>query len=250
LLSLAILLCLATLGVQGLADQADAAVPASFTPQPGLATDISQGANGSLWAVGTNPVPGGFGIYRWTGGGWARVPGGAVKIAVAPDGTPFIINSAHRTYEWSGSTWVPGPGTLTDIALGADGSLWAIGTNPVPGGFGIYQWTARGWARVAGGAVKIAVAPDGTPFMINSAQNFYAWTGSTWIHFPGTLTDIAFGADLSLWAIGTDPRPGGFGIYQLTANGWARVPGGAVSITVGPKGRPWIINSSNHIYAG
>jgi hypothetical protein len=248
--ALAIALFTVMMGVPGLVNRADAAVQSViFAPKPGAATDISEGANGSVWAIGANPVSGGFGIYHWTGSGWTGVPGGAVTIAVAPDGTPFVINSAHKTYAWTGSSWIQGPGALTDIAFGADGSLWAIGANPGPGGFGIYQWTNNGWTRVAGEAVKIAVAPDGTPFVINSAHNTYALTGGSWVRGPGALTDIALGADGSLWGLGTNPGPGGFGIYQWTNSGWTRVAGWAVSITVGPKGTPWVINSSNRIYA-
>jgi hypothetical protein len=248
--AMAIALCTVLMGVSGVVNRADAAVLSpAFVLKPGAATDISEGANGSVWIIGTNPVPGGFGIYHWNGSGWSRMPGGAVTIAVGPDGTPFIVNSAHWTYEWTGSGWVRGPGLLTDLALGADGSAWAIGTNPVPGGFGIYHWNGSGWSRMPGGAVTIAVDPDGTPFVINSVHNTYAWTGSGWALGPGLLTDLASGADGSLWGVGTNPVPGGFGIYTLTDNGWARVRGGAVSITVGPKGTPWIINSLHKIYA-
>ena len=79
------------------------------------------------------------------------LPGGAVTIAVAPDGTPFVINSAHQPFLWTGSSWEQGPGTVTDIALGANDALWAIGTNAVPGGFGIYEWVSNGWAEVPEG---------------------------------------------------------------------------------------------------
>ena len=47
--------------------------PPFFSLRRGSATDISVGANGSVWAVGTNPVGGGFGIYHWTGSGWTSV---------------------------------------------------------------------------------------------------------------------------------------------------------------------------------
>jgi hypothetical protein len=70
----------------------------SFRMLPGAATDVAAGANGSVWVVGTNPVPGGYGIYRWTGRGWAGVAGGAVTIAVGPDGSPWVINSADHLY--------------------------------------------------------------------------------------------------------------------------------------------------------
>jgi hypothetical protein len=96
-----------------------------------------------------------------------------VSITVAPDGTPFIVNNTHWTYEWTGSRWVRGPGLLTDLAIGADGSLWAIGTNPVPGGYGIYHWNGNGWTRVTGGAVAITVGPKGMPWVINSIHHIY-----------------------------------------------------------------------------
>jgi hypothetical protein len=92
-----------------------------------------------VWAIGTNPVPGGYGIYQWTGSGWVAEPGAA-----------------------------------TDITIGANGSVWAIGTNPVPGGYGIYQWTGRGWARIPGGAMKIAIDVWGYPWVTNSRNQIYA----------------------------------------------------------------------------
>jgi hypothetical protein len=119
-------------------------------------------------------VAGGFPIYQFTDNGWVQVPGGAVTITVAPDGTPFVINSAHNTYERIGSSWVQGPGALTDIAFGADGSLWGVGIRPVPGGFPVYQFTDNGWAGVAGGAVTITVGPTGRPWVINSSNRVFA----------------------------------------------------------------------------
>jgi hypothetical protein len=148
--------------------------PISFRLQPGAATDISQGADGSLWVIGTNPVAGGYGIYEWTGSGWAPVRGGAVAIAVAPDGTPAVINSAHQIFEWTGSGWALGPGSARDIAVGADGSGWVIGTNATPGGYGIYRWNGSGWSPIAGGAVDIAAGPVGRPWVINSNHQIFA----------------------------------------------------------------------------
>ena len=65
-------------------------------------------------------------------------------------------------------------GAATDIAVGANNSVWVIGTNPVGGGYGIYQRSGSGWAAVTGGAVTIAVAPNGSPWIINSSHQIYA----------------------------------------------------------------------------
>ena len=132
------------------------------------------GANGSVWIVGTNPVAGGYGIYRWTGSGWTPVPGGATRIAVDPSGNPWVVNSAGQIYNWVGNDWVVHSGAATDIGVGADGSVWIVGTNPVAGGYGIYTWTGPGLVPVPGGAVVISVGPSGNPWVVNSAGQIYS----------------------------------------------------------------------------
>jgi hypothetical protein len=113
---------------------------------PGAATDIAAGANGSVWVVGTNTVPGGFGIYRWTGSGWTGVPGGAVRIGLGPDGTPWLVNSVHQIYQGTAGTGTITPPDMqlqvpaNDISIGASGAsqrqlqfthiTWDAGTGP------------------------------------------------------------------------------------------------------------------------
>ena len=221
----------------------------SFAAVPGSGTDISVGANGSVWTIGANPVPGGYGIYHWTGSSWSAVAGGAVTIAVDPTGNPWVINSAHQIFHWTGSGWVHYPGGATDISVGANGSVWIIGANPVPGGYAIYHWTGSSWSAVAGGAVTIAVDPTGNPWVINSAHQIFHWTGSGWVHYPGGATDISVGANGSVWIIGANPVPGGYAIYHWTGSSWSAVAGGAVTIAVATNGHPWVINSAHHIFA-
>ena len=238
-----------TLGTDGSFAVSRVFPPPPWILDPGAATDISVGANGAVWVIGTNTVPGGHGIYTWTGANWAAVPGGAVKVAVGPDGSPWVINSANHIYHRSGTTWIGYPGAATDISVGANGAVWVIGTNTVPGGHGIYTWTGSAWAGVAGGAVKVAVGPDGSPWVINSANHIYHRSGTTWIGYPGAATDISVGADGAVWVIGTNTVPGGHGIYTWTGSAWAGVAGGAVDVALGPDGSRWVINSANHIYS-
>ena len=58
--------------------------------------------------------------------------------------------------------------------MGANGSVWIVGTNPVAGGYGIYQWTGGVWASVAGGAVGLSVGPSGNPWIVDSARRIYS----------------------------------------------------------------------------
>jgi hypothetical protein len=224
----------------------------SFTPVAGAATDISVGANGEVWVIGTNAVKGGRAIYRLTGAGWVLEPGGGVDIAVGPDGNPWVVNSTQQIYSWNGSGWVARPGAAHDVTIGGDGTPFVIGTNPVGGGnFGIYVWSSGSWFPLSGGGVTISGGPDGLPWVNNAAHQIYRLTvqgqALVWTRLSGAATNIGVG-DLAAWVVGTNSVGGGHGIYHLNGTSWVRVPGGAVSIAAGPDGNPWVINSAHQIY--
>jgi len=204
----------------------------SWQQLPGLAKDIGIGAGGSAWVIGTDPCPGGFGIYFWNGTNWSRVDGGAARIAVAPDGNPWVVNAYGNIFRRAGGAWQQLSGLAKDIGIGANGSAWVIGTDSVPGGFGIYFWNGTNWSRVDGGAARIAVAPDGNPWVVNAFGNIFRRAGSGWQQLPGLAKDIGIGPNGSVWITGTDPVPGGFGIYFWNGSDWSRVDGGGVSISV------------------
>ena len=139
------------------------------------------------------------------------------------------------------------PGAATNIAVGGNGSVWVTGSNPVPSGYGIYQWTGSNWAPYRGDAVHIAVDPFGSPWVVNSTGQIYHWDGSGWLKYPGAATNIAVGANGSVWIVGTNQASGSYGIYRWTESSWAPYPGGAVHIAVDPLGQPWLTNASGQI---
>src|SRR5438045_4627753 len=118
--------------------------------------------------IGTNKVPGGFGIYKLAGKNWQNIPGGAVRIAVCPGDQAWVVNDHHNIFRWVGRSWQLIPGAAEDVGCGANGSVWVIGTNPETGGFGIYQFNGHnGWNKIPGSAVRIAVGPGGDPYVVN-----------------------------------------------------------------------------------
>ena len=223
-------------------------IPA-FSLRPGAGTAISIGANGTVWILGTNPVSGNFGIFRWNGSTWTGVPGGGVRIAVDPAGNPWLVNAVHQIFHWNGRAWTAFPGLATDISVGANGALWVVGTNPIAGGFGIFRWNGSAWVAVPGGGVRIAVDAAGNPWLINNARRIFHWNGKSWDSFPGAATDIAVGPHGPAWIVGASPVGGGFGLFRWNGSAWIAVPGGAVHIAVAPSGNPWIINSARQIYS-
>jgi len=147
----------------------------SWEQLPETAKDIGIGANGSVWIIGTNPVIGGYGIYRWDKENWEVVDGGAVRIDVDPNGNPWIVKDNGSIYKRVGDSWEQLFGTAKDIGIGANGSVWIIGTNTVSGGYGIYRWDGKNWEGVDGGALQISVDRDGIPWIVDSLNHVYIY---------------------------------------------------------------------------
>lgn len=134
----------------------------------GRATDIGVGADGSVWVIGSNKVSGGYGIYRWTGRTWTRVPGGAVRIAVDRDGNAWVVNSGGGIYRYDGRRFVRLPGAAKDIGAGADGSVWVTTANG-----DIYKWDENNWKKQIGSGVTIAVGGRGEAWVVDSANRIH-----------------------------------------------------------------------------
>jgi len=226
---------------------------------PGLAKDIAIGADGTAWVIGTNAAYGGFTIHRWDGGNWPAVDGGAVRIAVAPDGHPWVVNDANEIYERVGNVWKIRPGSAKDISVGADGSVWVVGTNPMNGGFGIYRWNGRDWDAIDGGGVRIAVTQHGMPWVVNDAGAIYRripglpGRPAHWELVPNrTATDIAMGPGDTVWVTGTDTVQDGHSLYWTDdgSGRWSQIDGGAVAIAADNRNEPWIVTDRGIIREG
>ena len=137
---------------------------------PELGTDISVGADGTAWLVGYDPLDKTRDLYRWTGSAWDRMDGDGFRIAVDPRGNPWVLDGDGDVKYWDGVRWIDQPGRGTDIAVGANGDIWMVGwyndlldTDRDPENRDIFHWTGTNWEEIDGGAVRIAVAPDGHP---------------------------------------------------------------------------------------
>lgn len=239
----------------------DATEAVAMTPQlplfswqqlPGTASDISVGADGAVWAIGTTPVYGGFNILHWNASTWtwATVDGGAVRIAVGPDGNPWVVNSFGNIFHWVGH-WQPFPSLARDIGIGADGSVWIVGKSSVlsnadpgmqasshaslgtpppgpdlnPNDGGIYRWNTNDWQQVSGGANRITVCGI-FPWTVSSSGAITQRWGSDLRErqLPGSATEISCvgSATRSCWIVGADQLPGSHDhdIFSWNGTGW------------------------------
>lgn len=220
-------------------------------------SDVSVGADGSIFAIGIDVVSptGGFGIYKVVGNKLNKIPYCAgVRIAVGPDGKPWVVNKSNLIFKYrdSVSAWQQMPGTATDIAIGANGAVYAIGTNDVSptGGKNIMRWTGSNWVDMPECAgIHIAVSATGIPWVANKINLVYKFSGiQYWDAVNGvTANDIGIGADGSVYVTGSDAAA----VYKLNSstNAWAVVPGlSGTSISVTPNGLPVYIDKAGILH--
>ncbi|HEY2580344.1 MAG TPA: tectonin domain-containing protein [Mucilaginibacter sp.] len=224
------------------------------------ATDVGVGADGSVFVVGNDSVSatGGYGIYKWINGGLHKLPDcAAVRVAVSPQGVPWVVNKSNLIFRYNGNTWDQLPGTATDIGIGADGSVFAISTQPasVSGGNSILKWNGSAWGTMLDCAgVHIAVDPHGTPWVVNKSNIVFQYGGTyLWNPINGISgNDIGIGADGSVFVTGKDSTLASYNppIYKYNAStGWSQVQGvSGTSISVDPNGKPWYIDKQNVLH--
>jgi hypothetical protein len=216
----------------------------SWQTFPGSAVDIGSGVK--TYCLGTNAVPGGYGVFHWDGTTWNYLTGGGVRIAIDGVGHPWMTNSNGNIFVWNGSAWGALPGLGTDVAIGGN-QAWIIGANAVPGGYGIYHWNGSNWDPIAGGAVRIAVDGSGRPWVVNNVGQIFYLDGGNWTAVPGSALDIGVGGN-QVWIVGTNRVLGGHGVYHWNGGGWDMVAGGGDQITVDANGHPLLINDNHHIF--
>lgn len=153
--------------------------------------------------------------------------------------------------------WEQIPGRAHDIALATDGTVWVIGDNKVPGGRGIYFRGPkdRDWKSVPGGAVRIAIAGT-APWLVNDGGIAFERAGANWADRPvlagGKIMKAAdVGASAKgVWALAEPTKQGNFAVYRWTGKQWLRDQSAwGTRITVDADGNPWLTNAAGQIFA-
>ncbi|MFI5306106.1 MAG: matrixin family metalloprotease [Polyangiales bacterium] len=143
------------------------------------------------------------------------------------------------------------------------GPVWVVGTTNVTGGFRVYKWNGAAdvnnfTADVANqGAIRIAVASGGIPWITDVNGNIFKRTSSDpttggWSQVKGCAIDIgAYGS--SVWVVGCTAASGGnYRLYKWnsSANKWNEDVNdiGATAIAVRSDGVPWIVGNDGHIF--
>lgn len=219
-----------------------------FSHVSGTGHDVAAGS--SVFVLGTDSQPGGFGIWKRTGSSWTRYAGGATSIAVDPAGNPWVTNSSDQIYHWNGASWDHMPGQAVYVAAGEDGSVYVLGTGSAPGGQQVWKWVSGAWASVPGGLTDLSVGRDGSVWGANNTrQIWHMAAGGSWSQVPGQALDTAATDYNDAVVVGTTAVPGGDGLWAWHGSGWSSLPGGATDIAFDNSNASiWAINSALNIY--
>src|SRR5206468_5053989 len=137
------------------------------------------------------------------------VEGGAVRVAVDDQGLAWVVNDGNQVFrgERRDGGWTLLPGSAVDLGIGVGGTpTFAISATPAAGGFDVVYWDLTTWQSLGRGGVRIAAGPDGSPYIVDNANNIFAfrWNTGIWEQIPGSALDIGVGADGSVWVVRAD----------------------------------------------
>jgi Ricin-type beta-trefoil lectin domain-like/Secretion system C-terminal sorting domain/Tectonin domain len=213
---------------------------------PGGAKDVDVNADGTMWISGTDSR-----IYFWNSetNTWNYSNGDAHKVAAGPSETWCINLSANYIYRYNpdANGWEIKPGRAIEIAIGADGTVWCIGIGN--GGLFKFDNEVNTWIYSGvSGMKKVAVDPDGNPWVIRNDGSVARWNGAAWENLPGCLAEIAIGSDGAVWGLGCDWGNGGYSVWRWNGSNWSNVDGRLTSIAVLPNGGAAGSNSYGTIF--
>jgi hypothetical protein len=226
------------------------------------AAEIAIGANRSVFIIDKNGY-----VYKWTGYSWKGYSnsgaGAAVKIAVAPDGNPWIVNSAAQVFRWDPKktpSWVSVSGDYPSfIVFAANGCMYSLGTeSPQPKvstiwwGFGIISKPLTTWTNVF--AVRAGAECDSTVWLLDNTNKIYRGNRASLTTMPGQAKEIAVSTKNDVFVVGGST--GQLYKWNPAINNWGDGKGGTgafssvkpLKIAVEPDGTPWYIDSSNKVY--
>jgi hypothetical protein len=248
--------------------------------------DIAMDSQGNAIAVG---LDGAVYEYNWNENVWSKIEGdfemkSGMRVALGWEQSPFVVSSGGETYYLTcGHKWEKLPGCARDIAVGMGGEVYKIGCERRPGGFRIYKlvcnydkekckpcsrWRNKSnkvytydsdnkkcnWFNVNGSGVRIAVHPNGRPFVINDRGAIQFYDGKDWQIIPQTSAlDLSLSNEGIIVYVGSD-----YGVYRLYPGKYSHdytkvdfmklLDRSAISIASGPYAHPMIISEEYKVF--
>lgn len=224
--------------------------PFDFVLVPGTGRDIGIGREGSVFLTGVDGQ-----LTRWNNAErrFLRFTGGLNRVAVSPAGQPWGVTAQGQVFRHDGRNWVQIPDIpdARDLAIGGDGSVFAVTRD---GRLFKFEAERNRFAdtRIAR-ALSAGVTPRGEPWIVRddgallSCQSIPCQR----VGPPRQLQRVDIGPDGSVFVIDTSTV---LWRYDHSEQTFERIRGivagaGVAEVAVGPRGRPWIVDTNNRVYA-
>ncbi len=234
----------------------------NWTLLSGSATDVTAAADGSIWALSTDPSGADKYIWHYVAGTWSNISGQATQLAVTPDGTLYCINSSGNIYVYSGGSWSSIGGSASAITAAADNTIYVVSTGG--GDEAIWHYSGGSWTQMAGSGVTIAgsddlrshtlsggtIAPNGFYILNSSGGIYYENADTSVVSISGSAAGIAPTTSGGIFVLGYPSSSSGTTIYynDLDSPGWTSTTGSGIRISANSE-HLYVVSSSNNIYA-
>ncbi|GIG66226.1 hypothetical protein Pen01_25210 [Phytomonospora endophytica] len=130
------------------------------------AADIAAGGD-AVWILAGADTGGNRPLLRWSGTTWTPANISGAAVAASADGTAWISDAAGALSSLNAGAVSSKPNGARDlgVASGTSATVWAVD----PATAGVRRLDGGGWKPAPpGDAVRVAVAPDGTPWRIDA----------------------------------------------------------------------------------
>lgn len=247
------------------------------------AKDLGVNSQGELYVVGADSK---LYLYEFISNTYLHIEGHFEltkinRVDVSWEDIPYVITETGDTYYLScDHRWMRLSGCASDIGIGRGGEVYKTGCDERESGFGIYklfcssnvncgyngclnfrkpktfEWTHKGsereceWFRIDGNGVKIDVAPNGNPYVIDKNGEIQHFDGMEWRNIPTKVKayDLSISNNGIVFYIGQDAN-----IYKSqneNSGTWIQIEGEGVAISVGPLDHPWVVSRAEFSVIG
>lgn len=249
-----------------------------YTGMQGI--DLSASSKGDLFVIGTDNK---IYSYNFISSKYELISAPTElmspnSITVDERGRPFVVANCGNIYYYYNNDWIKLPGCANDISVGKNGEIWKIGCEKqIYDGYDISKMVCEykkemltdfysvietdgdnediknqiekycHWTTIDGEGHRIAVSPEGTPYIIAPGNVIMKYEEDEWVGIYGHLAiDLDVSNEGILFIVGID----GIILRNISEElgTWQELAGRADRISVGPYSHPAIIsNIGKHV---
>jgi hypothetical protein len=96
----------------------------------------------------------------------------------------------------------------------------------------------RHFVRSSKGGKRIAVDPQGNPWIVDFSGNIFRAVNGSFQQMPRLARDIGIGGNGAAWVIGANSQNGSFEAWSWNGSNWVADPGSGEEIDVDTSGDP------------